>query len=132
MAQELSRENEPPVGTWVKDRHGATSLRYKEGWGAPGIMPFGVWRAMWDARGPYTICGPWGAPLADTVESLQKKAQIREELHAEILKLAEEAGRWSYLTTLGGNGLSKSQENYARRQWRTAINSLADIIPEED
>lgn len=54
---------EPPVGTWVKDRHGGTSLRYAAGWGEPGIMPFGRWEAMWLARGPLVECGPWGAPL---------------------------------------------------------------------
>lgn len=55
---------EPPVGTWVKDRFGATSQRrtYQglTGWGEPGIMPFGEWKAMWKARGPLVECGPWG------------------------------------------------------------------------
>lgn len=54
---------EPPVGTWVRDRHGGLSMRQQDGWGEPGIMPFGKWEAMWQARGPYEVCGPWGAPL---------------------------------------------------------------------
>lgn len=54
---------EPPVGTWVRDRHGGLSMRQEGGWGEPGIMPFGKWEAMWEARGPYVVCGPWGAPL---------------------------------------------------------------------
>ncbi|WP_193510433.1 hypothetical protein [Cryobacterium sp. BB736] len=60
-ASPITRENEPPVGTWVRDRHGATSYRQPAGWGEPGTVPTGQWKAMWDARGPYVICGPWGA-----------------------------------------------------------------------
>lgn len=56
---------EPPVGTWVRDRFGSLSVRQKGGgWGAPGIMPFGVWEAMWAARGPLVECGPYGADPA--------------------------------------------------------------------
>lgn len=54
---------EPPVGTWMKDRFGGVTQRQKDGWGAPGVMPFGRWEGMWDARGPYVECGPWGAEL---------------------------------------------------------------------
>lgn len=65
----LSRDNEPPIGTWVRDRFGGTSMRQGDGWGNPGVMPFGRWQAMWDARGPYEICGPWGAPAPTEPES---------------------------------------------------------------
>lgn len=58
---------EPPVGTWMRDKHGGLSLRYAEGWGLPGFMPFGKWEAMWASRGPYVECGPWGEPLAGAV-----------------------------------------------------------------
>lgn len=61
-----SRENEPPVGTWVIDRFGATHYRVKAGgWSsAPtGFYAFGKWEAMWEHRGPLVECGPWGAPL---------------------------------------------------------------------
>lgn len=51
---------EPPVGTWVKDRFGATHVRQAKGWGSPGTVPFGKWDAMWQARGPLVECGPWG------------------------------------------------------------------------
>lgn len=51
---------EPPIGTWVKDRFGGVSLRYKEGWGEPGFWPVGIWEAMWEARGPLVECPPWG------------------------------------------------------------------------
>lgn len=54
---------EPPVGTWVRDRYGALSMRKEAGWAAVGCEPFGLWSAMWQARGPYEICGPWGTPL---------------------------------------------------------------------
>lgn len=54
---------EPPVGTWMKDRFGGVTQRQPSGWGAPGIEPFGRWEAMWAARGPYVECGPWGADL---------------------------------------------------------------------
>lgn len=53
---------EPPVGTWVKDRHGAASVRNKDGW-APALTGFyggGRWEAMWEARGPLVECGPYG------------------------------------------------------------------------
>jgi len=59
---------EPPVDTWVKDRHGATYVRIKDiygttGWAASPTSTYGggKWEAMWEARGPLTVCGPWGA-----------------------------------------------------------------------
>jgi hypothetical protein len=59
---------EPPVGTWIVDRHGGTSVRHAGGgWASPGMMPFGRWEAMWAARGPLIVCGPYGAPLAGEV-----------------------------------------------------------------
>lgn len=58
---------EPPVGTWMKDRYGAATLHQEGGgWGPPGMMALGVWERMWEARGPYTPCGPWGAELDAT------------------------------------------------------------------
>lgn len=53
---------EPPVGTWVKDRHGAVHYRKEDGWApAPtGFYAFGKWTAMWASRGPLVECGPWG------------------------------------------------------------------------
>lgn len=53
---------EPPVGTWVKDRHGASHYRRDDGWAhAPiGWAPYGRWEAMWRARGPLLACGPYG------------------------------------------------------------------------
>lgn len=60
---------EPPIGTWVKDRHGAVSKHFTvgtvAGWSQPGCMPFGQWEAMWTSRGPLTVCGPWGAELTE-------------------------------------------------------------------
>lgn len=54
---------EPPVGTWVKDKHGASHYRTKEGWAAGpwGWYAGGKWDAMWRARGPLVECGPYGA-----------------------------------------------------------------------
>jgi hypothetical protein len=55
---------EPPEGTWIKDRHGATAMHHKGGgWAPPGFYPFGQWEAMWNARGPLVECGPWGQDL---------------------------------------------------------------------
>lgn len=55
---------EPPIGTWVKDRHGGVSMHHNGGgWAPKGCMPFGRWEAMWAARGPLVECGPWGADL---------------------------------------------------------------------
>lgn len=53
---------EPPVGTWVKDRHGGTHYRTDGGWAAApsGFLPGGKWIAMWKARGPLVECGPYG------------------------------------------------------------------------
>ena len=61
-SDEPSRENEPPPDSWVQDRHGATHHRNPkgDGWGCPGFYYHGVWKMMWDARGPLTLCGPWG------------------------------------------------------------------------
>lgn len=53
---------EPPIGTWVKDRHGSTSVRIADGW-APseyGFFGTGLWSAMWRSRGPLIECGPHG------------------------------------------------------------------------
>ncbi|WP_159601450.1 hypothetical protein [Agromyces humi] len=62
-SRQLTRDQEPPVGTWVRDRHDGVTFRQQEGWGAPGTMPFGRWTDMWDARGPLVECSPWGATL---------------------------------------------------------------------
>lgn len=55
---------EPPVGSWVKDRFGATHKRMTlEGWGTPGFYASGRWAAMWAARGPLTPCDSRGNPI---------------------------------------------------------------------
>lgn len=52
---------EPPVGTWVKDRYGATTMHHEGGgWAPRGFMPFGKWDAMWRARGPLLVCDQRG------------------------------------------------------------------------
>lgn len=58
---------EPPVGTWVKDRRGGTSVRVvssdgRDGWApAPtGFYPAANWESMWKALGPLVECEPWG------------------------------------------------------------------------
>jgi hypothetical protein len=58
--------SEPPIGTWVRDRHGAVSVRNRDGWApAPfGFYGAGQWAAMWQARGPLVECGPYGAEIA--------------------------------------------------------------------
>lgn len=63
--------SEPPIGTWVKDRHGGVSVRTidrdgNDGWTiAPhGFYAFGRWDAMWRARGPLVECSPWGEEYA--------------------------------------------------------------------
>ena len=63
--QSITVPPEPPVGTWVKDRHGAVSMRQREGWSMPGYHPFGRWESMWIARGPLEVCGPWGVELTE-------------------------------------------------------------------
>jgi hypothetical protein len=58
---------EPPVGTWVKDRHGATHYRTENGrWAAAptGFLAGGIWSAMWEARGPLVKCGPYGCSVS--------------------------------------------------------------------
>jgi hypothetical protein len=56
---------EPPVGTWMRDKFGGVTQRQTDGWGQPGMMPFGKWEAMWEARGPYVECEPWGIGTGD-------------------------------------------------------------------
>lgn len=82
---EIGKYNEPPVGTWVKDRFGATTYRQEGGgWGQPGMMPLARWEAMWDARGPYTVCGPWGVPLVEPAPvTVEDVARVIEEALVE-------------------------------------------------
>lgn len=55
------------TNAWVKDKHGASFERVAAGWRAgPGFYPTGVWEAMWDARGPLTLCGPYGTDLENS------------------------------------------------------------------
>lgn len=61
---------EPPIGTWVRDRHGASHVRITDpdgrtGWAASpsGMYAFGLWPDMWTARGPLAVCGPYGDAL---------------------------------------------------------------------
>lgn len=64
---------EPPVGTWVRDRFGSTHQHgLGGGWGTPGFFYTGKWEAMWEARGPLEVCGPWGASLTDSNPELWK------------------------------------------------------------
>lgn len=60
---------EPPIGTWVRDRHGAATKRFtldgQTGWAPPGCLPLAKWAPMWEARGPLVKCGPWGADLPE-------------------------------------------------------------------
>ena len=52
---------EPPVGTWVRDRFGGTTMRHPNGgWAPPGFLPAARWEAMWEGRGPLVECGPYG------------------------------------------------------------------------
>lgn len=52
---------EPPIGTWVKDRHGGVTQRHPNGdWAPRGCLPYAKWEPMWLARGPLIECGPWG------------------------------------------------------------------------
>ena len=88
----LRRGVEPPVGTWVRDRFGGVSMRQAEGWGEPGMEPFGKWEAMWDARGPFTECGRWGdqyEPKLEPLDELRQWAVSRRE--ASTFESAHEA-----------------------------------------
>lgn len=58
---------EPKLGTWVRDKYGAISVRIidsdkRDGWApAPtGFYAGGQWEAMWHARGPLVECNEWG------------------------------------------------------------------------
>jgi hypothetical protein len=91
----LSRNNEPAIGTWVKDKHGAAHIRIEGGWApAPhGFYPGGQWQAMWDARGPLVECGPYGfddPELASMVVDC-RPAGPSERDFALAVELAEEA-----------------------------------------
>lgn len=73
---------EPPVGTWVLDRFGGASLRHENGgWAEPGFMPYGVWKAMWKARGPLVECSPWGTQeriAADVAKSAEAERAVED------------------------------------------------------
>lgn len=59
---------EPPAGTWVRDRHGATTLRQGAGWAPPGFFPLVKWEKLWKARGPLVVCEPWGLESREPTE----------------------------------------------------------------
>ncbi len=61
---------EPPIGTWVRDKYGATGMRHKNGrWAPKGFVPGGIWEAWWHRAGPLVECGPWGRDLnAESVD----------------------------------------------------------------
>lgn len=69
--------SEPPIGTWVKDKYGAASVRCADGWApAPsGFFACGRWEAMWEARGPLVECEPWGKQTPE-----EKVAELRVQL----------------------------------------------------
>jgi hypothetical protein len=71
---------EPPVGTWVMDRYGATHYRRHDGWSAApsGFYAFGIWSAMWEGRGPLVECSPWG--------TVERKARQREDLKQAVFE----------------------------------------------
>lgn len=57
---------EPPRGTWVKDRFGRVHLRLRDGWTAGReFHTFARWEPMWEARGPLVECEPWGWVKSD-------------------------------------------------------------------
>ena len=98
----LSPPPEPPVGTWVKDRHGGTSQRrqwtvengvQRTGWGQPGFEPFGKWRDMWAARGPLVECGPWGEDLPEEPET----TSVFDDFggHYAVFNQGREVARWA-------------------------------------
>lgn len=90
---------EPPIGTWVKDRFGGTSKRQADGgWGQPGMMPFGKWDAMWEARGPLVICGPWGADLEPVTGPLE--GNVTE---GDVIVRGED---WKYIQDLIRTGMA--------------------------
>lgn len=90
MAETYDPKNpppEPPIGTWVKDKYGGTTKRHPGGgWGPPAFFPAARWAPMWAARGPLTICGPWGAPL----EEVAPEEEVRERITKDLDALAEE------------------------------------------
>ncbi len=86
----LSREQEPPIGTWVKDRHGGTTMRHENGrWAPPGSEPFAIWEAMWDARGPLVECGPWGRALPG-----EEPAEVKADAVFDSVKIEQSVRVW--------------------------------------
>jgi hypothetical protein len=61
----LEAPEEPPVGTWWKDRWGTAMLHRQDGWTlAPhSYAALAEWAALWAARGPLERCGPYGLPF---------------------------------------------------------------------
>lgn len=63
--------SEPPIGTWVRGRDGAASIRTSDGWAAAlsGCrVDDGAWEEIWRDRGPLIECGPYGAEITSELE----------------------------------------------------------------
>lgn len=124
---------EPGVGTWMRDRYGATTMRQESGWGQPGVMPLGRWTVMWATRGPYVECGPWGtdlpasAPAVDetTTEGMTDVRTLLETIATSKEFTADIARAIPETLEVIGDILSV----YARRPAHTHTQMKRDTIP---
>ena len=111
---EVSRENEPPAGSWVKDRFGAAHHRAVDGgnWGEPGMYYRASWEAMWDARGPLELCGPWGAPLSDPRPDTLNQLAERIHRNARYKGFWDDPRNFGEMIALAHSELSEALEEH--------------------
>jgi len=125
---------EPPVGTWMRDRHGGVTQRQKDGWGPPGTWPGGRWRDMWRARGPYQECGPWGQPLETVREEFRATTAPTPASSAGIATHLEtshgfEGCDWAYYDHVSLTELHKQQHRRTRTPGTPHDHGDADMTP---
>ncbi len=108
---------EPPIGTWVKDRHGGVALHHRDnqgniGWAPPGFLAFGKWEAMWEARGP--VDNLWALGLRARGDGMSKPKwwiPITGSIEVEA-ETYEQALSFAHANLKGSVGILRLGNNY--------------------
>lgn len=129
---------EPPVGTHVRDRHGAHHTRFKTGWASPGMMAFGNWALMWEARGPLVeVSSPYPdpAPVDEQARAADEWEDKWRRIARQPLTSGDETEAWR-IARYALVGQSMLDADAAVKLSAAYLRLLAQVgragLPEED